>query len=302
MDDKIRWEYQVAANKWACYSDEIATFLNGVDRDSAEKCTFDIDEWTVQFDFEKMRQKNVDSKFEKNFRCTIKADNGEYYAWDFADGRRYQSFPINLLPDLEKRYASSLNNSANSDSLDNENQTMEIELNGEKLILDFSNNTMTDSKNENTIRFRRQQSNAERDPGLDCGPVPSQSSAPIRERAQRIAATTSAKKSAKRERKTKKDPEANKTKSKQRKKKKKEAINEDDIDKLLQETPKGRIRNQNDINWERWNVDKENKSDSNEDEHDVIRQPKKRKLEDERNGTDESDNDLILNRREFEFY
>ncbi|KAI1706405.1 WGR domain containing protein [Ditylenchus destructor] len=301
MDDKIRWEYQVAANKWACYNDEIATFLNGIAHDSAEKCTFDIDEWTVEFDFKKMQQKNLDSKFEKNFRCTIKAENGEYYAWDFADGVRYQSFPINLMSDLEKRYASSLNNSANSDSLDNEDQTMEIELNGEKLILDFSSNIMTGSKNGNTIRFRRQQSYAEKDPGPDCGPVPSQSSAPIRERAQRIAASTSAKKSAKRERKTKKDSEGNKPKSKQRKKKKKEAIDEDDIDKLLQETPKGRIRSQNDLNWERWNSDKENRSDSDEDEHEVIRQPKKRKLEDERNSSDESDNDLILNRREFDF-
>ncbi|KAI1706403.1 fic/DOC family domain-containing protein [Ditylenchus destructor] len=179
MDDKIRWEYQVAANKWACYNDEIATFLNGIAHDSAEKCTFDIDEWTVEFDFKKMQQKNLDSKFEKNFRCTIKAENGEFYAWDFADGVRYQSFPINLMSDLEKRYALSLNNSANSDSFDNEDQTMEIELNGEKLILDFSSNIMTGSKNGNTIRFRRQQSNAEKDPGPDCGPVPSQSSAPI---------------------------------------------------------------------------------------------------------------------------
>ncbi|KAI1730634.1 poly(ADP-ribose) polymerase catalytic domain-containing protein [Ditylenchus destructor] len=264
MSAQIRWEYQVSANKWICYTDDITKFLNSADP-SSDKCTYDAED--IEFDLKKMRLKSGDGKMEKNFRCVIKAENDEYFAWDFMDGRRYQSFPANVLENLEKGFSKFTLDSS-------KNETIQIVLNGEKLLANFKSNIMTGSQDAIKIRFRRQQSKGVASAALDSDPGSSKNSVPARGRSQRIAASISSTSA--------QSSKAIDTKG---------GNNDDDKDSQPKDITNDSTKNQKSATGKNKKGGKENKRDANQDK---AKTPPKRKLEDELNIADESDTEAEI--------
>uniref|UniRef100_A0AC34FAX1 Poly [ADP-ribose] polymerase n=1 Tax=Panagrolaimus sp. ES5 TaxID=591445 RepID=A0AC34FAX1_9BILA len=142
------WEYQLSAKKWVRYDSSISKLLTEEAGKNSKTFETVIDGCSVVFDFEELKQKTVNTKFLKPFRCAILNHDNDYVLWEFKKGPRFVSFPPSTAIELEQ-----LHEQVNVTS---------VTFKGAKATVSFeSKKIMYGDEEENETKIRRVISEAE---------------------------------------------------------------------------------------------------------------------------------------------